>query len=438
MGEAAAAEHLKRPTPSGVLWRASRERDSSCRIMAANLTINSSGPFTFTTQLVGGSAYSVAISTEPSNPAQTCHVVNGSGTVHSNVTNIFVNCIQNATPGLYLFESTSLTSLNLATIDTASGAVSAATLLDSHANGTGFYPSMAVTPSQQVLYALYTSFSIINAFSISGPGLQLRPLPDAPFQPQQSGGVVSMVLHPNGKYLYVIESPGKIEEFSIDPNSGDLAHASGLTESAEPGFTMMLIDPQQKFLFAPDLGNGQIFVYEINQSDGSLSVVLGSPFKTPIIGAGMSVLDSTGKFIYAPLSDGTGIAGFAIDSSTGAVSTVSVLPFLTSNRPVSLAADPNGNFVYTCNADGTVNAFAIDPSSGALTAVGGSPFVTATIPSSIVIDPSGKFLYVAISSPQSGIYGFSIDPITGSLSALPASPFPSVPFPTNLSIFDIQ
>jgi hypothetical protein len=57
-----------------------------------NLNVAVSGPFTFKTALPIGSAYAVTVSTQPSNPAQTCTVTNGSGTANANVGNIQITC----------------------------------------------------------------------------------------------------------------------------------------------------------------------------------------------------------------------------------------------------------------------------------------------------------------------------------------------------------
>ena len=55
-----------------------------------SLTISSNGTFTFKTPVSG--AYSVTVQTQPTNPTQTCSVVNGAGTATANVTNVQVTC----------------------------------------------------------------------------------------------------------------------------------------------------------------------------------------------------------------------------------------------------------------------------------------------------------------------------------------------------------
>jgi len=57
-----------------------------------NLPISANGSFTFATPIIAGSAYSVTILSQPSNPAQTCVASNGTGTATTNVTSVQVNC----------------------------------------------------------------------------------------------------------------------------------------------------------------------------------------------------------------------------------------------------------------------------------------------------------------------------------------------------------
>jgi hypothetical protein len=57
-----------------------------------NLTLNANGNFTFPKSIASGGAFVVTVLTEPSAPAQTCGVVNGSGAATANVTNVIVNC----------------------------------------------------------------------------------------------------------------------------------------------------------------------------------------------------------------------------------------------------------------------------------------------------------------------------------------------------------
>lgn len=59
------------------------------------LPVNANGTFVFPTAVTSGGSYSVAISAQPSNPAQTCGVANGSGMAIANVTSIEIDCGHN-------------------------------------------------------------------------------------------------------------------------------------------------------------------------------------------------------------------------------------------------------------------------------------------------------------------------------------------------------
>lgn len=64
-----------------------------------DLPISAAGEFSFATHVAAGSPYAVTVATPPSNPAQTCTVVNGSGTMGgADVTNVTVTCATSAFP----------------------------------------------------------------------------------------------------------------------------------------------------------------------------------------------------------------------------------------------------------------------------------------------------------------------------------------------------
>jgi N-acetylneuraminic acid mutarotase len=59
------------------------------------LSVGVNGSFMFSTPVPAGSTYDVTISQQPTNPSQTCGVVNGTGTATANVTNVMVDCGHN-------------------------------------------------------------------------------------------------------------------------------------------------------------------------------------------------------------------------------------------------------------------------------------------------------------------------------------------------------
>jgi hypothetical protein len=59
-----------------------------------NLPVGSDGSFTFPTAIPSGAPYNVTVAAQPTGPAQSCTVANGSGVVgDGNVTNISVSCV---------------------------------------------------------------------------------------------------------------------------------------------------------------------------------------------------------------------------------------------------------------------------------------------------------------------------------------------------------
>jgi len=60
------------------------------------VSLSADGTFQFPSELPGGTAYVVSVQTQPNNPAQTCSVNRGSGTLNAAVTDIAVLCAPNA------------------------------------------------------------------------------------------------------------------------------------------------------------------------------------------------------------------------------------------------------------------------------------------------------------------------------------------------------
>jgi hypothetical protein len=67
---------------------------------ADSLTVNAAGNFSFASLVASGSSYAVTVLTQPSNPAETCTVTGGTGTVtNAIVTTVAINCTKNPTTG---------------------------------------------------------------------------------------------------------------------------------------------------------------------------------------------------------------------------------------------------------------------------------------------------------------------------------------------------
>src|SRR5580692_7453810 len=115
-----------------------------------NLNPASNGAFVFSDTVGNGDAYSVTVQTQPSNPAQTCTVHNGSGTIDkNNITNVIVTCTQ---PGRFAYVANQLSNnLSAYSIDSSTGFLTP--IADSPFPDTGTAPAaVVVDPNGQYLY----------------------------------------------------------------------------------------------------------------------------------------------------------------------------------------------------------------------------------------------------------------------------------------------
>jgi 6-phosphogluconolactonase (cycloisomerase 2 family) len=137
------------------------------------------------------------------------------------------------------------------------------------------------------------------------------------------------VLHPSGKYLYVVNIVARnVAGFFVDQTSGALTQF--------PGAPYSLSVPALGFAFA---GSGK-FAFVGNPivglnvgSDGSLSALQTTPTATPLGGNISLTADPSGKYLYAVSLDTNLITGYSVDQTTGALTQITGLPLPTSIEP---------------------------------------------------------------------------------------------------------
>jgi 6-phosphogluconolactonase len=208
--------------------------------------------------------------------------------------------------------------------------------------------------------------------------------------------------------LYLVSQgtdPGTVSAYFVNLKTGVIRNSNGaVTVSGKEASTgtqpsALLLDPTQSFAFVANTGSDDISTFTVNK-DGSLAAVQGT---TPVA------------------------------SSTTA-----------ATRPVALAIDPGGHFLFVANEGvflndpaqdipGSISVFSIG-SGGALTAVAGSPFVIQetspplpTIPNqpqpeSVAVSNQGNFVYVADRN-NSSVVAYAFDGSSGVLSPVPGQAF---------------
>jgi 6-phosphogluconolactonase len=330
-----------------------------------SLAFTVNGGFNFGNRLANNAAYSVTVQTQPSNPAQTCTVRNGSGTVgNASVTNVLVSCKQ-----------------------------------------TG-----------RLAYVANRQSNTISAFAIASSGA-LVPIGGSPFAANGTTPT-ALAVDPDGQFLYVANSGSNtVGVFSINAADGTLT-SLGLGTATGTGPGAIVIDPTDHFLYVANLTSNDVSAYVID--NGALTPVTGSPFSVGAEPASLAI-DPNGNFLYATNFNGNDVAVFLIDLANGILSNISGSPFATGAGPASLAIDPTDAFAFIANEGAnSVSAYSLNATTGALTAIAGSPFATTTNPESLAVDPAGRYLFAANVDAVNQVATYAITPSSGALTLVSA------------------
>ena len=350
--------------------------------------ISSNGAFSFPTMAPSGSAYTITVSTEPTNPKQTCTLTGGTGVVGgADVTSVLVTC---------------------------------------------------TTDASRFAFVVNTGSNTVSTYAIAlGTGV-LSPTVGSPFTVGTSPQ--DIVITPSGKHAYVsshIGTAGMVAAYAVDAQTGALSELA-ITPAAIAGLPNQASDPAGKFLYVG--GENSVYGYTIDDSTGALTSIAGSPFSGTPAPAGVAALrvHPSGNFLYVANTGGHNVLGYSINASSGALTQLSGSPFtIVANpaptvQPVAIAFDPTGNFAYVI-ADSTIYSYSVDPGTGALTAIAGSSSGAAgTFPRAIAVNATGTTAYVADAS-SGQLSAYSIGP-TGALTFVNGSTVNTGQLPINLIV----
>ncbi len=232
----------------------------------------------------------------------------------------------------------------------------------------------------------------------------------------------SMVVHPSGKFLYVIQQ-GCILAYLIDPATGNLTQSSCSTLQMNGG---LVVVPPGNFAYqlpVSPFGPANWSILSVDPSDGSLTLLQSLPASE---GGGIYT-DPQGRALYE-LSGalGTGACGtleiWSIDSDTGALTQLntSLTPLCD---PQGITFNPADTFAFISsikNVSVPQNGVyvAADDSTGNLTNVSGSPFAADMGVQFGAVEPSqGKYLLeFAGNSASAQLLVYAINSQTGALS----------------------
>ncbi|MDO4756786.1 MAG: lactonase family protein [Parabacteroides sp.] len=213
---------------------------------------------------------------------------------------------------------------------------------------------------------------------------------------------------------FPIASDGTLEEAEVFSFEGG---TPGSSRQEAPHLHCIYVSPDERFLFANDLGTDRIYKFELRETEGRLSLQAGSPaFISLPIGEGPrhAEFHPNGKWLYL-LSELSGkVAVF--DYKEGDLTPIQFIEAdsLHAAGSADIHVSPDGRFVYASNrleGDG-IAIFEINQEDGRLKKIGYQP--TGVHPRNFIITANGKFLLCACRDSHV-VQIFTIDSTTGLL-----------------------
>jgi hypothetical protein len=247
-------------------------------------------------------------------------------------------------------------------------------------------------------------------------------------------------------YLYALNY-NNVAEFQI--TSGVLSNPNGSgtppTFNAAKTALSIAVDPGGWFAWVYTTAG--IYGYQIDQSNGSLWPMPGSPF--PLNGSPVSepsgylygdvngiAVDPNGNFVFVVYPVSNTLVSYQINRSTGAITKKATVT--GAGGMGAVGADFSGQYVYAINNEtdsvqaSEIWGYELNQNNGMLTDVHGSPYAvtagnyTGTSVSSTMLpsrSPASILLYALTAGPTADVWGYSVNYGTGELTAVPASPF---------------
>ncbi|MEM1295632.1 MAG: lactonase family protein [Verrucomicrobiota bacterium] len=263
----------------------------------------------------------------------------------------------------------------------------------------------------------------------------------------ETGGTTSAFVEVDkrGRFAFVANYRwGSIAGFQLEPDGriglptvfvqheGASTHP---TRQTEPHPHAVRMSPDNRFAYVPDLGTDDVFIYQVNHFDGSLSSAI-EPWSKAGQGSGPRHMDFHPRVDVAYVInelDST-VSVFTRNPDLGALvasQTLSTLPqgYDGPNACAHIQVHPNGKWVYGSNRGHNSIVVYETTSNGFLSWV--DQHKTGSAPRHFAISPSGNWL-IAGNKGDSTLTVFRINPRTGQLVSTEETPTP-VPSPSCLA-----
>ncbi len=311
---------------------------------------------------------------------------------------------------------------------------------------------LAIDKSKKYLYAVNETVEYegkqsgaVSAFAINQKTGNLEFLNK---QPSLGGAPCHVSVSDNGKFVLVanyvggnvavfpVEKDGKLGA-SIDLEQHSGSGANKERQEAAHAHSIML-DENNRFVFANDLGIDKVMIYEFDKQSGKLKPNSAQPFYQTKAGAGPRhfKFHPNEKFAFVINELDMTISSLAYDAKQGRLKEIQIVPtlpadFSGANTCADIHVAPNGKFLYGSNrGHDSIVSYRIDEKTGKLeyvehTSTGGKT------PRNFAIDPGGQFL-LAANQNSDLIVVFRIDEESGKLE--PTGKTAQVPSPVCLKL----
>ena len=249
---------------------------------------------------------------------------------------------------------------------------------------TGTTPVQAlVHPNGKFLYVLDGGAQDITAYSISAPSGVLTnipcPLCSAVFP-------TAMAITPAGDVLVVASATSStLTGYSINSNTGALTKGPSVNSASSP--THLAFDPSGRYLYVANFGTSQITGYAVG-SGGFLTAVPGSPFPA---GSGTRSVAVSSNAVFAANQNSADVYVYRMGSDGSLVQ--AGIPVPAGGSPSSIVIDPSGSFIYVANGIQVVPFFNVPSPPYPITPV--TPASVDISPAIVAVEPSGRFVFVA-------------------------------------------
>lgn len=281
---------------------------------------------------------------------------------------------------------------------------------------------LAITPDRRVLIAGVRAHPFVAiSFAIDPASGRLSPIGSGPL----ADSMANIAVDRTGKFLFSASYGGsKVSLNPLLPN-GVVAEPKQVIPTGLNAHAF-LPSPDNRFVFATNLGSDQVLRFAFDATAGTLAVSDPPATKTPEkSGPRHFVFHPNGQFVYLVHELNGDVAVFGYDAKGGAwteIQRTTALPEGFAGKPwaADIHITPDGRFLYASErTTSTLTAYRVDATSGKLTTIGSVP--TETQPRGFNIDPSGRYL-AAVGEVSNGMTVYAIDQASGALTKLKSYP----------------